>query len=261
VTQSHFDPIAVALRDAVLAWYASGDQQLEGNAGRNTLETNSGFVERRGAPLLAMLAEHAGVESLEGRELVDLGAGFGALSVYFAASGATVTAVDVNASRLEVGAAVARSFGLPVRFMHGYMEALDLPAARFDLAVQNNSLCYLVDRGRRGAALGEALRVLVPGGWLIQRNPNRWTPLDPFTSLPLVHFLPPAAAERFALLVGRRRSSVRLMSPRAARQELRAAGFRSVIHAHAPGGGKPLRLLARYQHFLAQRPPDAEAPR
>src|SRR5919109_2184855 len=113
MTVSDFSPVADALREAVLDWYGSRGEQLEGDAGRVTLETNSGYVERRGRPLLEMLRRHAGIDGLDGLELVDLGAGFSALSAFFAAQGAAVTAVDTNRDRFEVGRSVAERFDLP----------------------------------------------------------------------------------------------------------------------------------------------------
>jgi SAM-dependent methyltransferase len=197
-----------------------------------------------------------GADSLEGMRLVDLGCGFGALSVFFGAHGAEVTAVDSNVSRLEVGAAVAERHGLPASFAHGRMEELALPDAMYDVAVENNSLCYVVDREERRCALRETLRVLRPGGLLVARNPNRWNPIDQFTGLPLIQLLPPRTAVRSAAAVGRTRSLCRLTSPPEARRELVRAGFVGVIH-HAPAApGRPglVNLVARYHHFSALRP-------
>lgn len=257
MTRTEFTPLADALRAAILDYYRDEGLSLAGDTGRTTLETNSGYVERRGRPLVELLGRHAGLSSLEGLELVDLGAGFGALSVYFAAHGASVTAVDVNDSRLRVGQAVAAAHDLPIRFLRGSMQALKLDPGTFDLAVQNNSLCYVVAERDRRAALAGSRELLRPGGWLIQRNPNRWTPLDQFTSLPLLQLLPPTAAVATAARLGRRRSLVRVTSPVAARRELTAAGFGRVIRADPAAGERPWlpALLARYQHFLAQRSP------
>ena len=60
----------------------------------------------------------------------------------------------------------------------------------FDLVVVNNSLCYVLDREARQAALRLA-GALSPGGWLVMRNPNRLFPLDQFTGIPLLGLLPP----------------------------------------------------------------------
>lgn len=252
-----FGAVAESLREEVLAWYARHGKSLQGPAGRNTLETNSGYVERRGAPLLTMLSRRLGDrQPVQGVSLVDLGCGFGALSLYFALHGAEVTAVDRNVSRFEVGRAVAERYGFAVRFVEGRMEQLPLPDAEFDLAVQNNSLCYLTRPPERALALTETLRVLRPGGIVIGRNPNRWHPIDQFTGLPLVHLLPPAAAAAVSSRFGRDRSNAVTVSPLRLRGELRAASFDDVVHHGFVNSSRPdlLKLVARYHHLSARRP-------
>lgn len=257
-----FGPIADSLRRAIVEFYAQRGETLAARGRATTLQTNSAYVERRAAPLVRMLARSAGVTSLEGTSVIDLGCGFGALSVFFAAQGATVTGVDPNGDRLEVGRGVAARHDLPVDLISGRMEQLELPDAGFDVAVHNNSFCYLVPRDRRREALAETLRVLRHGGALIARNPNRWNPLDQFTGLPLIHLLPPHAAVRTAGALGRRRSLCRLSSPPAARRELRLAGFVDIAQpGFGPTSRKPdaLKAFARYQHFTARRPAAAAA--
>ncbi len=251
-----FASIVPSLREEVLGWYERHGQSLEGAAGRNTLETNSGYVERRGVPLLAMLGERLGGRSLEGMSLLDLGCGFGALSAFFAAHGAEVTGLDPNVSRFEVGSAVARRHGLAVGFVAGRMERLPFPDEAFDVAVQNNSLCYLTGRGERALALAETLRVLRPGGVVLGRNPNRWHPLDQFTGLPLVHLLPPARAAALTARLGRERSLALAVSPLGLRRELRRAGFEDVVQHGFVESSRPdaLKLVARYHHLSARRP-------
>jgi ubiquinone/menaquinone biosynthesis C-methylase UbiE len=156
-----------------------------------------------------------------------------------------------------VGRAVAAEYGLDLEFEVGRAERLDLPDESFDLVVMNNSLCYIASADARAAALGEALRVLEPGGWLVTRNPNRAHPIDQFTGLPAVHWLPPRAASRVAARLGRPRSSVTLTGPWAAYRELRKAGFEGV-RQEPSGPGRPrayLRWVARYQHLTARVAP------
>jgi 2-polyprenyl-3-methyl-5-hydroxy-6-metoxy-1,4-benzoquinol methylase len=250
-----FDAIAATLREEVLAHCERNGIELEGRAGWNTLETNSGFAERRGAPLLKMAVGRLGARSPAGLRVADLGCGFGALSAFFAFQGAEVTGIDLNRRRLEVGRRVAERHGLAVELQHGAMEDPGLPEDSFDLVVMNNSLCYLVEPGAQLRALRASLRLLTPGGAIVIRNPNRLHPVDQFSGIPLLALLAPDDAVRAAARLGRRRSRCRLTSPRAARRELLEAGFVGVIHhASAQAGWTRPSLLARYSHFTAMRP-------
>lgn len=253
-----FAPIADALRSEIVASYARRGELLEGQSGVATLETNSGFVARRATPLLLMLGYESRTDALDGLRVVDLGCGFGALSLFFAAHGADVTGLDPNAERFQVGASVARKLQLPVRFVRGRVESMALPDATFDLAVLNNSLCYVVERDDRRCALVAVCRMLRPGGRMIARNPNRWNARDQFTGLPLLQLLPPGSASAVARKLGRPRSSVRITSPVTAATELRTAGLAEVRQHGFPGSPRPnaLKYVARYHHYTATRPPN-----
>ena len=251
-----FTPIAESLRSNVLSYYAERGESLDGAAGVNTLETNSGFVERRATPLLETLRRVTGRDSIERPAPDRPGLRLRSLAVFFAGRGAVVTGIDPIADRLEVGRAAASEYDLPVEFSQGRMEKLDFADESFDLAIQNNSLCYIVDRDDRRSALTETLRVLKPGGLVVIRNPNRWHPRDQFTGLPLIALLPPHAATRLAERLGHPRSEVRLVSPLEAKRELRSAGFTDVTLAASPASRWPeyMKPIARYQHLVARRP-------
>ncbi len=251
-----FEPLADSLRKAVLVEYERSAAELKGAPGLRTLETNSGLAARRANSLLALLALHEPELDLDGLRLLDLGCGFGSLAVYLAYLGAEVTAVDVSPGRLTVGEQVAREFRLPVRWIEGTLQELPLPDRCFDLAVLNNSLCYVVPRPERLISLVHIRRVLRPGGRLLMRNPNRTAPLDPFTGLPGLNRLPPAAARASSRAIRRHRSQVRLLSARAQRAELGRVGFEVLdIRAGRQRTVRSLdRWMASYQHVLARRP-------
>lgn len=250
--------MANTLRVAVIEYYRRTGERLDPPAWLNTLETNSGHVVRRGGPMVEMLCDRTGLASLHGLRLLDAGCGFGALAVYFAARGAEVVGIDPSSRRLDVGREAAAAHGLPVTLLRGRMEALEFPDRSFDVVVMNNSLCYVVERQARAAAIREARRVLRPGGRLLIRNPSRLVLRDQFSGLPLIHLLPPAAARRVFATVGRDRSHVRMRTAGGARRELRRGGFAEVELLRSPASRVPFGLhrLAHYQHVIGVRPAD-----
>lgn len=249
-----FVPIAATLRAELERYFAGRGRDASDVRSQMTIATNSDLVERRAQPLVEMLAG-AGLSSLAGIRLLDLGCGFGALAAYFAAQGAQVHGVDVNSSRFGVGRTVAARHDLAVTFREGRMQALPPDGEPFDVALMNNTFCYLLDAADRRDALAGVARTLRPYGLLLVRELNGWHPLDQFTRLPLLPALAPQHASRLARALGRRRPLVRIASPRALADELRDAGFADVRHlSDRPGGVVRLtRNLARYQHVIARR--------
>lgn len=250
-----FEPVADALRTALLEEYARTGQELRGLAGLRTLETNSGLAPRRASSLLSLLERHVPETDLARLRVVDVGCGFGSLAIYLAFLGAHVVAVDVVGARLRVGERVAQQFSLPVTWIEASLQELPLPDRSFDLAVVNNSLCYVVPRHERLLSLVHIRRVLRPGGLMLMRNPNRTALRDPFTGLPVLNRMPPGIAGVTARALRKHRSRVRLLSARAQRRELRRVGF-EVIDIRAPRRRtfRSLdRWVASYQHVLARR--------
>jgi ubiquinone/menaquinone biosynthesis C-methylase UbiE len=246
-----FAPIAHDLRDVIIEHYERRSESLDTPAGLVTLDTNSMLAARRGRLLLRLLAEQ-GAGSIAGRRVLDLGAGFGALALYFAHLGAEVVAVDPNEQRLGVALEIAERRGLAVSAVIAHAQCLPLEDSSVDLVVANNSLCYIVDEDVSSAALDEVLRVLRPGGWLIVRNPNRLHPRDQFTGLPLLGVLSPSLAQRVVARLGRHRSQVRLRSAGGSVRQLRAAGF-SEVRWRARTGRRRGSRFAAYHHLLARR--------
>src|ERR1700683_2297542 len=102
-----FATIVSDLRDHIIEFYERRGEQLYTPAGLLTLDTNSVLAAGRARLLLRLLAEQ-GAESVAGRRVLDLGAGFGALALYCAHLGAEVIAVDPNEERMQVALAIAR---------------------------------------------------------------------------------------------------------------------------------------------------------
>jgi 2-polyprenyl-3-methyl-5-hydroxy-6-metoxy-1,4-benzoquinol methylase len=246
-----FGPVALSLRREVLRFYYDAGKSLSDGAGLTTLATNSELAESRAATLEHALKQ-AGISDVRGLDIVDIGCGFGALALVFAARGARVLGVDANAERLAVSRRVAEMHGLDARFRQASMEEAELGDGEFDVAVMNNSLCYLIPTRDRHAALRLTARALRDGGVLVVRNPNRLHPIDQFTGVPMLGMLPPRAAQSMAAIVRKHRSRVRLLSQRAARHELRTSGFGDVHSVRRPGESRLRAQLAGYQHLIAR---------
>jgi len=251
-TPPAFAALTRDLRDEIIENCERFGQRLDTPAGQLTLDTNSVLAAQRGRLLLRLLAEQ-GMGSVSELRVLDLGAGFGALALYFAHLGAEVVAVDPNERRLRVALAIAQRRGLHLRIVAADARSLPFPDASFDLVVANNSLCFIVDRSEHRAALSEMHRVLRPGGWVVMRNPNRLHPREQFTGLPLLGLLPPTFARGTLRALGRSRPELLLLSPGGAVRALRRVGFTGARWRAQPGHGVGARF-ASHHHALARRP-------
>jgi SAM-dependent methyltransferase len=251
-----FTPIADDLRAAVADFYRQRGTPLSDPGVAARLEAHSELVERRAQPLLEILCRRAGLTSIEGMSVLEVGCGFGSLSLFFAACGARVVGVEPKPAPLSVGRAVAAGHRLAVEFRCGQLKELEMPEFSFDVALLDNSLPYVIRRDKRLRLLRETKRVLRPGGRLIVRSVNRWHPRDAFSGLPLIQLLPPRYASQISKRFGRRRPRVRVTSPPDAAREIRRAGFTAVQHVAFPSSRWPalMKPVARYQHLLAERP-------
>ena len=92
-----------------------------------------------------------------GARLLDVATGPGYVAGAAAARGATVVGLDFSPLMVEQ----ARQAYPRVEFVEGDAESLSFEAARFEAVVMNFGLLHLA---RPDAAIGEAHRVLVPGG-------------------------------------------------------------------------------------------------
>ncbi len=104
------------------------------------------------------------VPDLAGRDVVDLGCGYGAFARWAADQGASrVDALDLSTSMLER----ARELTGPapaIRWTQADLAEVELPAASYDLAYSALAIHYLADLGRLVQQVHAALR---PGGTLV----------------------------------------------------------------------------------------------
>ena len=109
---------------------------------------------------------------IEGRQVLDVGCGDGAMAQELARQGAHVTGLDPDPRMI---AAARRRIGRDcetLRFVAGRGEALPFDDAAFDVVLAVTVLCFVPDARR---VLAEAARVLRPGGRLIVGELGRWS--------------------------------------------------------------------------------------
>ena len=110
---------------------------------------------------------------LRGKKLLDIGAGLGESSVYFALQGAEVTTVDVSPRMVETALKLGARFGVKLQGLVSGGEKLDLPEAAFDLIYVANTIHHVQDRA---SLFSQMHRALKPGGRFFSYDPLTYNP-------------------------------------------------------------------------------------
>jgi SAM-dependent methyltransferase len=112
--------------------------------------------------------------SLQGKRILDLGAGLGESSVYFAGQGARVTLVDLSPAMVDFARALAAHWGVTIEARIGSAEELDVGLERFDYVYAANLLHHVSDKR---ATLCGIQAALVRGGCFFCIDPLRYNPV------------------------------------------------------------------------------------
>ena len=111
---------------------------------------------------------------LKGKRLLDLGAGLGESSVYFALQGAQVTLLDISPGMVDVALRLAALHGVSVEGIVSPVEAFSFPDESFDIVYVANTIHHVVDRETLFASIR---RVLKPGGRFFSWDPITYNPV------------------------------------------------------------------------------------
>jgi SAM-dependent methyltransferase len=111
---------------------------------------------------------------LRGKRLLDVGAGLGESSVYFALQGSDVTCTDLSPGMVDFAVRLARHHGVEIRGIVCPAENLAVPDHHFDFVYVANSIHHMPDKR---AFFAEIRRVLKPGGRFFSWDPIAYNPI------------------------------------------------------------------------------------
>ncbi|MFN0121272.1 MAG: class I SAM-dependent methyltransferase [Blastocatellia bacterium] len=112
--------------------------------------------------------------SLKGKRILDIGAGLGESSVYFALQGADVTMVDISPGMIELATRLARAHGVRITGIVCAADSLHVPDNSFDFVYVANLIHHIEDRPRLFAQIHAALK---PGGRFFSWDPLAYNPV------------------------------------------------------------------------------------
>lgn len=115
-------------------------------------------------PEASLRALPMGLDGVGGLDVVELGCGTAYWSAWLARRGARPVGVDLSENQLATARAMQERHDLPFALVHASAEAVPRPDASFDLAFSEYGASIWCEPS---AWIGEAARLLRPGGWLV----------------------------------------------------------------------------------------------
>ena len=111
---------------------------------------------------------------LKGKKILDIGAGLGESSVYFALRGAHVTTVDISPLMVKKAVELGKKFGVELQGVISGGEDIQVLEDEFDIIYLANTIHHVHDRARLFEQISRALK---PGGIFFSYDPLAYNPL------------------------------------------------------------------------------------
>jgi len=112
--------------------------------------------------------------SLRGKKLLDIGAGLGESSVYFALKGAQVTTVDISPLMVETVLKLGQRYGVELQGVVSNGESLNVLESSYDIVYIANTIHHVQDRD---SLFRQIHRALKPGGVFVSYDPLAYNPV------------------------------------------------------------------------------------
>jgi 2-polyprenyl-3-methyl-5-hydroxy-6-metoxy-1,4-benzoquinol methylase len=111
---------------------------------------------------------------LRGKKILDIGAGLGESSVYFALQGAEVTTLDISPKMVDLAIRLGQAHGVKLKGIVSAAESLNVPDENYDFVYIANLLHHVTDRDRLMRQVRAALK---PGGKFFSWDPIAYNPV------------------------------------------------------------------------------------
>ena len=111
---------------------------------------------------------------LAGKRLLDVGAGLGESSVYFALLGAEVTTSDLSPGMVDLAIKLGELHGVKLQGIVAAGENLGVPENHYDIIYTANTVHHVTDKAQ---FFGQIQRALKPGGRFFTWDPLAYNPL------------------------------------------------------------------------------------
>ena len=111
---------------------------------------------------------------LSGKRLLDLGAGLGESSVYFALLGAEVTTSDISPGMVDLAIKLGKHHGVTLKGIVAAGENLGVPENHYDIIYTANTVHHVTDKRQFFQQIRRALK---PGGRFFTWDPLAYNPL------------------------------------------------------------------------------------
>jgi len=134
---------------------------------------NKIFENRINTPWHQMATEFLSTLNMKNKLVLEVGSGWGVLSVRMAQMGAKVIGIDISSKIIKISRKFAELFKVSVSFENMIAEKIGFRSNIFDLVVSCATLEHIPDYHE---AIKEIIRVTKPGGKIIITIPNALNP-------------------------------------------------------------------------------------